>query len=318
MSFSHQVKSELSHQFGTARHCNIAEIASIISNCGTIEQENNEFLIKIQTENVLLARKYFTLVKKTFNIDSEILVRKNNQLKKNRVYILKITNCEDCRRVLKATGILHTNSSESVMKNRIYPLVVNSQCCRRAYLRGAFISSGSVSDPEKTYHLEFVSYDFDYSSQLRELINTFDLDAKIVERKEHFVVYLKEGEKIVDLLNIMGAHIALMELENVRILKDMRNNVNRIVNCETANLNKTISASVKQIEDINFIKSIVGLSHLPPALSEIAQARLDYPDASLKELGQKVTSPVGKSGVNHRLRKICEIAETLREEQGEE
>lgn len=153
------------------------------------------------------------------------------------------------------------------------------------------------------------------AEQLRDLINAFGLDAKVVERKEHYIVYLKEGEQIVDLLNIMEAPLALMDLENVRIVKEMRNDINRKVNCETANLNKVVGAAVKQLEDINYIETI-GLARLPEQLAEVARVRLEYPDRSLKELGSFLMTPVGKSGVNHRLRKISSIAEALREGKG--
>ena len=203
------------------------------------------------------------------------------------------------------------------MKKRIYAPVVSSVCCRRAYIRGAFISVGSVNDPEKNYHLEFVLADESAAEQLRYLINSFELDAKVVERKEHYVVYLKEGEQIVNLLNVMEAPLALMDLENVRIVKEMRNDINRKVNCEMANLNKVVGAAVKQVEDIEYIEETIGLSGLPEQLEEIARLRLEYPDKSLKELGSLLSTPVGKSGVNHRLRKISNIAEALREGKGE-
>ena len=314
MSFSYNVKSELSHHFGSARHCNIAEIAAIINMCGEISCINDNFCIKIQTENVTVARKYFTLIKKTFNIDSEITVRKNSQLKKNRVYTLTVRSNDDkVEKVLYATGVMRIINDERVIQNTIYPLVVSASCCKRAYIRGAFLAAGSITDPEKTYHLEFVTDSEDYSLKLKEIINSFGVDSKITKRKEHYIVYLKEGEQIVDILNVMEAYVALMELENVRILKDMRNNVNRIVNCETANLNKTITASVKQAEDIGLIDRLMGVDKLPLPLKEIALIRMEFPDASLKELGEMLDPPVGKSGVNHRLRKIGEIADGLRE-----
>lgn len=314
MSFSSNVKSELSHHFGNARHCNIAEIAAIINMCGHISSQNENFCVKIQTENVTVARKYFTLVKKTFNIDSEISIRKNSQLKKNRVYTLTLRSNDDkVEKVLYATGILRRVGEEKVIQNEIYPLVVAGTCCKRAYIRGAFLAAGSITDPEKTYHLEFVSDSLGYCEKLRDIINSFGVDSKIASRKEHYIVYLKEGEQIVDILNVMEAYVALMEFENVRILKDMRNNVNRIVNCETANLNKTITASVKQAEDIRLIDTLMGVDKLPLPLKEIALVRMEFPDLSLKELGEKLDPPVGKSGVNHRLRKIGEIADELRE-----
>lgn len=317
LSFSSKVKEELSLHFGKARHCNIAEVAAIINMCGYIGVFRNKVCIKIQTENLATARKYFTLLQKTFNIRSEILVRTNSQQKRNKVFMLRIINKDDIEKLLMATGIMATEDDKKKITNRMYPPVVNSICCRRAYIRGAFLAAGSVSDPKKTYHLEFVHSDEEHSQQLKELINSFHLDAKIVERKEHYVVYLKEGEQIVLLLNVMEAHIALMDLENVRILKDMRNNVNRMVNCETANLNKTVNAAVKQIEDISYIEKTIGLDSLPYPLEDMAWVRLHHPDASLKELGALTKPTVGKSGVNHRLRKISNIAETMREGKGD-
>jgi hypothetical protein len=232
------------------------------------------------------------------------------------VYILVITDIKKGMVILQATKLLTSNKEVMKQAYQIHPLIIQSTCCKRAYIRGAFLGGGSLSDPEKTYHLEFVNPNKAHSIALQELINSFGMDAKIVQRKRYYVVYLKEGSQIVDLLNIMEAHIALMDLENVRILKEMRNNVNRIVNCETANINKTVSASVKQLEDIHYIEESVGLEQLPGPLEEIASIRIQYPSASLKELGTYLDPPVGKSGVNHRLRKISAIAEKLRDEKG--
>ncbi len=314
MSFSTRVKDELSRHIGESRHCKIAEIAAIINMCGKIKlDKNGEVSIKVQTENAAVARKYFTIIKKTFNINVEVLIRRNSQLKKNRVYSMFITNSEIALKVLKATKLIELHEGEMCVVHRIHPLVIQSTCCKRAYIRGAFLASGSMSDPEKTYHLEFVNIHLDHSAQLVDLINSFEMDAKIVERKKYHVVYLKEGTQIVDLLNIMEAHVALMELENLRILKEMRNNVNRMVNCETANLNKTVSASVRQIEDIEYIQDTIGLYGIDELLEDIAIIRLEYRDATLKELGAMLDPPVGKSGVNHRLRKISEIAQKLRD-----
>ena len=152
--------------------------------------------------------------------------------------------------------------------------------------------------------------------QLQELLASYDVDAKVVLRKRHYVVYIKEGSQIVELLGLMGAHISLMQLENVRIVKEMRNSVNRKVNCETANINKTVSAAVRQMEDITYIRDQIGFDKLPEGLRDVALTRLAYPEAALKELGQLMASPLGKSGVNHRLRKLSEIAQGLREQQG--
>ena len=194
----------------------------------------------------------------------------------------------------------------------IWVKIVQQPCCRRAFIRGAFLASGSISDPEKFYHLEMVASSQMKAEQLRDIVNTFAMEAKIVTRKKYFVVYLKEGNQIVDLLNIMEAYVSLMELENVRILKEMRNSINRQVNCETANIHKTVSAAVSQIEAIEYIRDTIGLDGLPEGLEEIARRRLEQPEATLKELGAALDPPVGKSGVNHRLRKLKTIADSLR------
>ena len=314
MSFSSKVKGELSLHLGNGRHCEIAETAAIVNICGQTAVFGNHFCLKMQTENFVVAKKCFTLLKNTFNIIADVSVRSSGR---KQVYTLLVKNFSQAETILKATGLLFLEDGRKKLVKRIYSPVVSSICCRRAYIRGAFISVGSVNDPEKNYHMEFVLADKFSAEQLRELINSFGLDAKVVERKEHYVVYLKEGEQIVALLNIMEAPLALMDLENVRIVKEMRNDINRKVNCETANLNKVVGAAVKQLEDIEYIEEHMGLSQLPEQLEEIARLRLEYPDKSLKELGSFLSTPVGKSGVNHRLRKISSIAEALREGKGE-
>ena len=311
MSFSGNVKDELSRQCSSARHCQIAEISAIISMCGRILiSETNKYTVKIHTENIAVARKYFTLLKKTFNIDTENSVRQSSKL---RMYTVSINHHDDAIKVLQASKLLSEDGDIYENLSLSDNLIIQRECCKRAFIRGAFLASGSISDPEKFYHFEIVCAAQNKALQLQCIILNFNIDAKIVERKKHFVVYIKEGAGIVDILNVMEAHVALMNLENVRILKEMRNSVNRKVNCETANLNKTVSAAVKQIEDIKFIRDTVGLSMLSENLEEIARLRLDNPDSSLKELGEMLNPTVGKSGVNHRLRKICEMADDLRE-----
>ena len=310
MSFSSHVKEELSRQVSPARHCQIAETAAILSLCGKVHiTEDNSYTIRIHTENVAVARKYFTLLKKAFNIRADVAIRRNAFLKKNRTYTVAVRKNEDAVRVLQAAcedGDVYENMS--VVKN----LIIQNSCCRRAFIRGAFLAAGSISDPEKFYHFEIVCASMEKAEQLKEIIATFSVEAKIVVRKKYYVVYIKEGSQIVEILSVMEAPVALMELENIRILKEMRNSVNRQVNCETANINKTVSAAVKQLEDIEYIRDTVGLDYLPESLAEIAQARLERPDATLKELGEALSPPVGKSGVNHRLRKVSAIAENLR------
>lgn len=187
-----------------------------------------------------------------------------------------------------------------------------SKMSTKGLIRDAFLRSGSISDPEKFYHLEIVFASYEEAIEIKQMLEGFGLDGKIVERKGHYVVYLKEGSQIADMLRIMEAPLALMEFENIRIVKEMRNSINRQVNCEAANLGKTISAAVKQVEDIKYICSKVGLDNIPESLAETAKKRLEYPEATLKELGELMEPPLGKSGVNHRLKKLSELAEDLR------
>lgn len=293
MSFSGRIKEELVRHYAKARHCNLAELSAFAHFSGTFkEAEDGVLSLRLHTENLGVARKCFTLLGKTFNIRKDIVIRKN-LVKGSKIY-----------------DIYARGEELLAVKNT----VVQAICCKRAYIRGAFIVSGSVSDPSKSYHFEIVCNTEEQAVYLRDMINSFEMDAKIVARKKTYVVYLKEGSQIVDILNVMEAHVALMELENVRILKEMRNTVNRKVNCETANINKTVSAAVRQIEDITYIRDTVGFDKLPEGLRDVALTRLSYPEATLKELGGLLEVPIGKSGVNHRLRKLSEIAEKLREQ----
>jgi DNA-binding protein WhiA len=278
MSFSAEIKSELSNMITSGRHCQLAEMAAIIYFSGKLVlSPEGPPEIKIFTENDAVKRKYFTLLKKAFMIEA------------------------DAGKVLQA--IRYFQNTE-----KISSLLLKNTCCRRAYLRGAFICAGSMSNPKGGYHLEFVLELEKQASQLKEILNGFEVEAKITRRKKYFIVYIKEGAGIVDLLNIMGAHNALLKLENLRVEKEVRNFVNRQVNCEAANINKTITAAARQIEEIVYIKERRGFSMLPDNLRQIAEIRLEYPDASLQELGELLNPPVGKSGVNHRLRKLSEIA----------
>jgi len=313
LTFSGEVKEELSRQQAEKEHCRIAEIAAIISMCGKVAIDSRErYSIKVRTENVSVARKYFTLIRKTFNIDTETLVSANNN-KGHVTYTVIIKRHEDAIRLLRETQLMNDEGEIAEVFD-----VIRRPCCKRAYLRGAFLAAGSVSNPEKSYHIEIVCANRKQASWIRMLINGFRLDSKVILRKNSYVVYLKEGSQIVDLLNIIEAPVALMKMENVRILKEMRNTVNRKVNCETANINKTVSAAAKQAEDIEYIQNKIGLGKLPDTLQEVARLRLSNPEASLKELAQLSTSEIGKSGINHRLRKLSEIAEELRESKEEQ
>lgn len=278
MSFSSDIKEELARQYSKAKHCQIAELAAMIMQEGRISM--NPYSLSFDTENPMLLEKYAILLKRGFDID-----------------VSKKLESRDCKRIVEA----------------IQGLYLEKVCCKRAFIRGAFMASGSMSDPNKAYHFEIVCRTPEQAARLQELMREFETEPKIVERKNHYVVYLKDGSQIVDMLNVMEAYVSLMNLENVRILKEMRNSVNRKVNCETANIGKTVTAAVKQITDIELIRDTNGLDSLPIPLREMAMVRLEHPEAPLKDLGQYMDPPVGKSGINHRLRKLAVIADSIRE-----
>lgn len=295
MSFSGTVKDEISRHINSARHCQLAELAAIIQFCGQFgKDENGEDELIINTENEAVKIKYFTLLKKTFNIDTA----------------KKLDN-EDVWNLLQAVKVVDGNGIMHSLDAPVNSVLLKQSCCKRAYLRGAYLCIGSMSDPKGSYHLEMVCNTMEQAGQVCEVLASFDLEGRIIERKRHFVVYMKEGAAIVDFLNICEAHVALMEMENERILKEVRNSVNRRVNCEAANINKTVSASTKQVAEIELLRDVYGLSNLPANLREMAEVRLEHPDATLAELGEFLDPPVGKSGVNHRLRRLSEIAQNL-------
>ncbi|WOV83490.1 DNA-binding protein WhiA [Sporosarcina jeotgali] len=308
MSFASETKKELT-QIEAEDCCTKAEVAAFIRMNGVLSFSNKTISLDVQTENAAIARRLYSNLKKLYTYKVELLVRRKMRLKKNNVYICRIR--EGARPLLDDLDIL-TNTFQS--NQTISPTIIPNDCCKRAYLRGAFLAGGSVNNPEtSSYHLEVFSMYAEHSDALVEIMNDYQLNAKSIERKKGFVAYLKEAEKIADFLSIIGAHVALMRFEDIRIVRDMRNSVNRLVNCETANLNKTISAAQRQVENIKLIQSTIGLDQLPDRLQEIAHLRVEYQDITLKELGEMVSGgPVSKSGVNHRLRKIDEIAESVR------
>ncbi len=312
MSFSGNVKDELAGHVNMARHCQIAELAAILQFCGRIvRNENGENALYINAENETVLKKCFTLLRKTFNIESSVI--KNDEILGLNLEhsTICISNRDLVWNIFQTLKLIGDNGVFYGFDEPVNPLLIKNACCRRAFLRGAFLCTGSMSDPVKGYHLELVTDNERKAFQIQQVIREFELDAKIIRRKKYFVVYLKEGSNIVDFLNICEAHVSLMQFENERIVKEMRNSINRRVNCETANISKTVNAAAKQIQDIEKIRDRIGFSNLPENLREMAIVRMEYPDASLKELGQYLVPPVGKSGVNHRLRKLGEIADEI-------
>lgn len=314
MSFSSEVKEELVKKTDSARHCQIAEFAAFMGMSGNVsETDDARVCIEFVTENELTVEKFYELLFKIFGIkeDSDT----NIQLRSGKETIIRITAQEDVAKILMTLKWCDDQFTqiEPVFAD---PRIVRMDCCKKAFIRGAFMERGSISDPNKFYHYEIVCKYEEDAEVLRGMLMFFGMDAKVIARKNSFIVYMKEGNNITDTLNLMGAVVSQMNLYNVMILKGISNDVNRKVNCETANLNKTIEAAVKQIKDIEYIRDTVGLDSLSDGLTQVALLRLENPDMNLKDLGELLDPPVGKSGVNHRLRKIGEKADELRESYG--
>lgn len=310
MSFASEIKKELTIMESDEEEQK-AELAALIRMNGVISVSRQRYSLDVQTENAAIARRIYTLVKRNYDdTPIEVLVRKKMKLKKNNIYIVRLK--ERVRLMLRDLEIM--DGPHHIVRT-ISPQLVKNSKCKRAYLRGAFLAGGSINNPEtSSYHLEIYNFHEEHNTSLSELLNTFGLKSKTLERKHGYIVYIKEAEKITEFLSIIGANNALFKFEDVRIVRDMRNSVNRLVNCETANLNKTIGAAFRQIENIKLIERTVGLDQLPEKLREIAVLRVEHEDVSLKELGELVSSgKISKSGVNHRLKKIDEFAEKIRQ-----
>ena len=313
MSFSSEVKEELSKRIASSRHCQLAEISAIVTCIGHVEAgEGGNTVLYLQTDNATVLRKFFTLLKKAFNIVTSILEGIPDVKAGGRIYRPVLDSEHDVESVLMAIRLMDQNGNLRATGGKVSEMVTRNSCCKRAFLRDAFLCIGSISDPNKGYHLEYVCSTPELAQDLSEMTLSFDIEARIVQRKKYYVLYIKEGSEIVDLLNIMEAPVSLMNLENLRILKEMRNSINRKVNCEVANITKTVNAATKQVEDITYIRDHYGFGKLQEGLREMAEVRLEHPDATLLELGKFLDPPVGKSGVNHRLRKLSELADKLR------
>lgn len=311
MSFSAEVKEELAGYIPGGRHCRIAELAAIIVFCGRIRiTETGNYRLLIHTENIFTVRKFYILLEKAFGIKGEVSIRRNSA-KSTLIYTILIKN-EEAAEVLTGIKFLGKDGSLRDDYSLVSNLIVQSNCCKKAFVRGAFLAAGSIGDPEKSYHFEIVVWDETQAEELIAILSELKINAKLVKRKNHYPVYFKESDVISEFLGITEAHISLMKFENVRIYKEVKNKINRKVNCETANIKKTASAAAKQLDDIYYLKNINKLDKLPDGLKELALLRMEYPDATLKELGELLSEPLGKSGVNHRLNKISQIAEENR------
>lgn len=304
MTFSGKVKQELARMERTRLCCQRAELAALIRLNGSVSiQGEGQMGLSVFTQSAATARLIFRLLRTVLGRQVSIYTRRRTRLHKKHVYMLRYRG--DVPAALASLGLV---GAEGLLAHGVEPEIVAGSSCRRSYLRGAFLAAGAVNDPQKSYHLEITTEFREQAQVLLELMAREDVTAKVMERKGSFVVYIKDSEQIARFLNLAGAHAALLYFEDTRIHKEVRNQVNRLVNAETANLNKTIEASIKQMEAIRLLAARQELSKLSPALRQMAELRLNNPDASLQELGLLAQPPLSKSTVNHRLRRLISLA----------
>ena len=303
-TFSAQAKQELVRIVLHEADCKRAELAAVVQACGSLVLSRGQMQLEIATEQAALARRMFGFIKEMTGQSVQILARQNQRLHKRNTYMLRLQGRDVVIPFLSRLGVWN-----GLGWSRMLPHNIQKTCCKRAYLRALFLACGSVSHPEKGYHMEWVFKEEELADTLAQLMETMEIHAHRMQRKTAWVVYLKDSEEIGTLLAMMGANRAILEHENERIMRQMKNNVQRAVNCDTANLQKTVEASVRQTNCIRFLIEKEILHDLPGPLRAAADARLEAPDASIVELAGMMSPPIGKSGMNHRLRKLVEIAE---------
>ena len=305
-SFSGKVRKELLKVLPDARNMQLAELDAFLLFCGKIRKTDAGAALRVRSENEGLLRKCFTILSRAFTLGNADIVFGTGSLE-----ILPPVS----EKILMA--VKWESGGHFCARDTADRRLLTESGSRRAFIRGCFLTCGSITDPSRFYHCEFACPTGELADQIAGLLPAFGIEAHTVVRKKQHVVYIKEGNQISDLLKVMEAEEAILAFENVRVIKDVRNRVNRRVNCETANLYKTSAAAAVQLRDSDRIRETAGLSSLPPNLAEAAAARLENPDASLTELGEMMNPPLGKSGMNHRFRKIHEIAEqTMFQQEG--
>ena len=311
MSFSSKAKEDLTKLQPRRRCCRTALLSALLQTAGSIQISGKEIKARLVTESNAVARFGIALAKSIFQLESEIFVKEKSNLGRLRNFEILLFGA-NAEYMLHATGVLIGIGGGHEFGCGMPTELDRNECCKRAFLKGAFLGGGSMSNPQKGYHLEFVLSSEGLAAYLCELLNSYHLNAKVVIRNGTNVIYLKESDKITDFLALVSANTAILELQNIKAYKDFRNNLNRKVNCETANLQKTVSASVRQIENIRFLINELGLERIPEPLREIAEVRVNNPDSSLQELSALLSQQLGKSGVNHRLRKLEAMAFELK------
>ncbi|MDY2627907.1 MAG: DNA-binding protein WhiA [Lachnospiraceae bacterium] len=310
MSFANEVKKEICQRTSGARHCFLAETAAILMNTGCVDMDSG-ICLDMETDQYLAAERFRFLIEEAFGCRMQIIVRARHSGSRKK-YLLRLRDEKEVLRILQALKLEKARGRLYEQDLAVNQVLLMSSCCRRAFLGGMFLCCGTMSTPEKNYHLEFVCNGSKRAEQLASVMSFFDLEPRIVKRKNNQIVYIKEGRQVADMLNVMQATLSLLEYENIRIKREIRGNINRKVNCEAANISKTVAAALDQIHDIELIRDTIGLNSLSSELYETAVMRLRYTDIALRELGAMMNPPVGKSGMNHRFHKLKQIADEIR------
>lgn len=307
-AYSLGAKAELARMMPKETCCRLAELSALVRMTGSLHLAGRqEVYLVLKVENAAVARKIIRLLKAFFQLNLTIVALKHSRLKKRRTYEIRIPDHERTEDIL--TKLLLKDGGGLTFQN-LPAAYLARQCCQRAFMRGCFLAGGSVTDPErKSYHLEILPGTLDFGENIMYLMNLIGVRSGLGWRKGVPFLYIKDSEAIIKFLSLIGAHTALLRLEEVRTTREMRGGINRLVNCETANLNKTVQASVEQVEKIRLLQRELGLHKLPDKLKELAFLRLDNPESSLKELSEMTNPKSTKSAVNHRMRKLLKMAD---------
>ncbi len=308
MSFNTDVKEELARVEPTCSHCERALLAALIRIEGTLFiSGQGRYRLEVVTDAPSVARLTWRLLHETYDLRTELTTRRS-VLHKTPNYLIDVPVQDGLADALRDMGVL----GDTGLQLGVAPALVAKQCCAAAYLRGAFLGSGFVSDPRGDFHFEITVESREMADDLVKIMDEKNIRARIMKRRSSYVVYIKSGEAILEFLAFAGAHQSALVLENARVVKSVRNDVNRQTNAEMANQKKAVSASIDQIYAMRTVLESYGPDKLPPALQEIIRLRVAYPDATLKELGERADPPLSKSAVYHRIRRIEQMARELR------
>jgi DNA-binding protein WhiA len=313
--FYAETKGELARMMPDSECCTIAELSAIARSCGRLEMRQNDCdsgsVFEISTKSAAFARKIMAFVRSVFEFKPRVrFTRRRGGLPGNK-YIVELPCDTGTLRILQDIGVVLQRGGGVSLRNGVPWHLLSRQCCLRAYLHGVFLARGYVQNPEKEYHMEFTTDSLIHAGGIVRIAECFNVTPKIAARKKGHMVYVKGGDDVAQLLRVMGAHSAVLTLESVRVLRGVRGDVNRVVNCETANLTKAVDAGLAQVTAIRKIDEVIGLGSLSPGLQEIARLRLANPEMTLRELGRVLSPPISKSAVNHRMRRLIHLAQRL-------